>query len=485
MALVAGLVLLLNTAARRATADVSDLPRRHWEDTLMAVGLFVGDPQAERVSRESNEGEKLYERLRNRLIRTAQMAGIRPWEFWRTVRHGAIPRDSVLAPRFSDDTGRSRLAAAGFRIIGGVSPFLVTWVGALFVLPLFVWTAIELVWSGRGVAAGVFLGLVGASAFFVDVLSLSYSAAGFSVIAVLLVVPLAVYGVLNPSPSVGGWLTRGLLAGLFLAVCILCRSGAILVLAGFAAAMTGAWRLSQRTLPRLALGGAALALVVLPFILVRPDSYHEAWLGIWEGLGDFDRTKGHFFYDPEARKVLAEAGIVIPTSRPVWSRPAETEPFFRERVLRAIRDDPAWYGGILLKRAAATLTQAKLLPSRAETGRTYAPRQHPQQGHIDVYYGMTATADVFTVGRREWEAPLWLLWLPLLTLIVGAVGFVPAWRSEVALLAIVALAALTQPVLVTTAGAHETQAFLLVYLLAAALLGARLVPTGDPGAAVR
>lgn len=92
-----------------------------------------------------------------------------------------------------------------------------------------------------------------------------------------------------------------------------------------------------------------------------------------------------------------------------------------------------------------------------------------------MYYNMTATADVFVLGRHEGEVPLWLLWLPLLTLIVGGIAFMPGWRSELGLVAIVAAAATAQPVLVTTAGAHETQAFVLVYLLATAFLGASLL----------
>lgn len=472
-------MLLLNTAARRSKADVTNLPRRHWEDTCLAVGRYLGAPGARKAELQTPEGSALYTWMRKRLIRTTLNAGVRPWEFLATVRGGALPRDTVLAPRPSDDTGRAMLASLGFAAIGGVSPFLVFWVGPLFMIPLFIWVTLELSWAGRSLAAGLFVGLVAVSAYVVDVLSLSYSAAGFSTASLLLAVALAVYALLHPAPAVPGLLVRALLAGVFWAVCILCRSGAILSGIGLGLALVaGAWRVAT-TMRRFAvIFPGALVLLVLPFALVRPTSHHEAWLGVWEGLGDFDRTKGHTFADPEARKVLAAGGIVIPRTLPLNVRAAETEPFFRELVLRSIGEDPLWYGRILAKRVAATVTQVKLMPSRFASGSTFAARSHPQQGATDVYYSMTATADVFAVGHYQAEAPLWLLWLPLFALTLagcGAGGRFHEARRELGVVAILAVAALAQPVLVTTAGGLETQGFVLVYLLAAGFLGARMM----------
>lgn len=478
---MAGVLLLLNTAARRASLDVTDLPRRHWEDVTMAVGSYLGAAGAQRAELQSPEGGELYKWMRKRISRTAALDQIRPWEVLRTVRKGALPRDVILAPRPSDDTGRAMLVAAGFRLVGGVSPFMVTWVGPLFAVPLFLWVALELAWAGRSVVAGIFLGLCAVSAHVVDVLSLSYSAAGFGTASLLLTVALATYGFLNPAPTSRGLLVRSLLAGALFAICVLCRSGALLTLPGLlVAAAAAASRVARGLSLRLGVLAASAALLAVPYALVRPASHHEAWLGIWEGLGDFDRTKGHTFADSEARKVLAEGGIFIPRNLPLSVRAQETEPFFRGRVLEAVRSDPGWVAKILVRRMFATATQSKLVASRSDAGSSFLPRNHPQQGATDTYYRMTATADVFAMGRHEWEAPLWLLWWPLLALLLAGLGVglrSAPLRSELAVVATLAVAAMTPPVLVTTAGALETQGFLLVYLLATAFLASRLLGT--------
>ena len=123
-----------------------------------------------------------------------------------------------------------------------------------------------------------------------------------------------------------------------------------------------------------------------------------------------------------------------------------------------------------------TATQSKLVASRSDAGSSFLPRSHPQQGATDTYYRMAATADVFAMGRHEWEAPLWVLWWPLLALVLAGLGLRVSGPSLGARRrpATVAVAAMTPPVLVTTAGALETQGFLLVYLLAAAYLGSRV-----------
>ena len=114
---------------------------------------------------------------------------------------------------------------------------------------------------------------------------------------------------------------RSFLAGALFAICVLCRSGALLTLPGLLVAAAAAAARAARSFGlRIGVLAASAALLVVPYALVRPASHHEAWLGIWEGLGDFDRTKGHTFADSEARKVLAEGGIVIPRNLPLSVR---------------------------------------------------------------------------------------------------------------------------------------------------------------------
>jgi hypothetical protein len=67
------------------------------------------------------------------------------------------------------------------------------------------------------------------------------------------------------------------------------------------------------------------------------------------------------------------------------------------------------------------------------------------------------------------------LFLILRALILGLRGSPDALRSPALLVALLAAAAITLPVAITTAGALEPQAFVLAYLLAAAFLAEALV----------
>ena len=145
----------------------------------------------------------------------------------------------------------------------------------------------------------------------------------------------------------------------------------------------------------------------------------------------------------------------------------------RDLVLADIAGDPFWYAGILGKRALATASLWKLWPYRPRDGHSMRPRGHPHEGSIDEYYRMTKTADFVDLGTRELELPVTLILIPTgLLILASSLG---RWlfdrparrrlRSILALLGCISLAALVQPVLVTTAGALETQAFVLVYIL--------------------
>jgi hypothetical protein len=103
---------------------------------------------------------------------------------------------------------------------------------------------------------------------------------------------------------------------------------------------------------------------------------------------------------------------------------------------------------------------------------------------IDEYYRMTATADTFGFLWHEVELPVFLILAPTGALIV--LWAVRRWRPQgrasaartgrvLAFLGCVSASAATQPVLVTTASGHETQAFVLVYFLGFAFLVEELV----------
>jgi hypothetical protein len=148
-------------------------------------------------------------------------------------------------------------------------------------------------------------------------------------------------------------------------------------------------------------------------------------------------------------------------------------------VLRAVADDPGWYAGILARRLGAALSQWKILPRGS-----IRPATTPGEGAMDGYYGLTRTVDTFTAGARAVELPLPLLWVGPLALTVLAVRREDARRgAEVTLCLLVAT--LGVPLAVSTAGALETQAVALSWLLAGAfvlesLVGARLSGGAGP-----
>ena len=153
-------------------------------------------------------------------------------------------------------------------------------------------------------------------------------------------------------------------------------------------------------------------------------------------------------------------------------------------VLTDIRSDPWWYAAILRHRAFATVTLEKLWPWEPRDGQGIAASTHPQQGDLDKYYRLTRPVDWFVIGRQNIEAPVPLMLLPTAALFAiwfrarylrrrsmagtdsrasRGLGFGGAHPFLV--LACPVVAALGVPILVSTAGALETQAFALVYFL--------------------
>jgi hypothetical protein len=222
-----------------------------------------------------------------------------------------------------------------------------------------------------------------------------------------------------------------------------------------------------------------LALFTAHYALVREPRHHEVWLGVWEGLGDFDRTRGHAWDDDVAREVLRRAGAEPPERYPVWEYAPENEPLFRRLVFDDVRSAPGWYAGILARRLWATLAQIKLAPWAPLDGLSITPQGSPNEGAIDHYYGMATTADWIGLGPWRFELPLAVLEGPALLLVLlvvlgRGIARLRPWSARLApaafVLLCVAVAALGLPVLFTTAAGIETQAFVVVYFLGVALL---------------
>jgi hypothetical protein len=229
----------------------------------------------------------------------------------------------------------------------------------------------------------------------------------------------------------------------------------------------GAHRLGR---PWIGLGLGVTLLV--PLLLSSPRSHHAVWHALWEGMGDFDRTKGHVWSDIAAGAELAAAGVDPGTDATMKLVSPVSEAYFRHVVITEITQDPLWYAQILVRRMGATVFQTKLWPFHHATGRTFALSRFPNEGQIDGYYGWTRTVDLLGIGGRTLEIPIPLLMAPTALLGWTALRARTAERARGGLLCLscVAVGASTFPVLLTTASAFETQIFALVYFIGAVLL---------------
>jgi hypothetical protein len=466
---VVAAVLLANTAAWTASTNYADLTswRRLWEDLAHATNAFLDSSQPAARARTERSADVVAAYRQVVLEKVAELE-LRPHQFWRTLRSRPfLPHRAPLAEGAFDDRGRADLLGWGFRLLGGVSPFLILWLGALAAVPVLLWTAWEFGEACRPVAGTLFLLLVACSPFVVEALALARSSIGFYVLAVLVLVPLAVYAVLGRGGSLRGLAWRAALATLFFTLAAWCRGGVLLLFPGFALALAVAFERvrpphlgrAQRVLAILGLLAAFLG----PFAVLRPAGHHDVWAATWEGLGDFDREKGHTWSDPAAEELVALQGVR-------GLRNAESEQVLKAIVLRHIREDPGWYASILLKRVGATLTQWKLWPWGPRDGIHLRRASSPNEGYTDKYWGYTTTVDCFGLGSVVKEVPITVLLLPTLALLAAAAARRRGGWGPPAVVGMVAAATLPLPVLISTAGGLETEAFALAYFLGAAFL---------------
>lgn len=472
--LAASTLLLWNTAALTAETSYADLAayRRLWSDLAFAINGYLEPAVTVPAAPSDSSSAETVERYRQILLLRIQERGIRPTQFWRALRGRAFLLEwGPLEAAPYDDPGRALLLTAAFRSRHGISPFLILWLGAFCCIPIILWTAWEFFMADQPVAGTIFVFGLASSPYVVEMLALPRYAVGFYGLALLLLVPLSVYALLRTSPSLKGLIIRAVLIGVGFGVCALSRSSSLLLLAGFYLALFLGVR---RALPRethgwhnLAVSMAVFLLFLTPYLAMRRPQRHDVWQPLWEGLGDFDRTKGHAWSDPVAEQVVKKAG-----GEALWTPRSET--IFRALVLEDLRDDPVWYATILAKRLCTTVAQWKLWPWTPRDGISIRRRSSPNEGFIDKYYGYTTTVDHVGFGSWRVEVPVSLLLLP--TALFVALPWLPArfrsaarygWRAggHLGLIGCVGFAALPLPVLITTAGAQETQAFALVYLL--------------------
>jgi len=466
-AVAAGFALLIANAlavrAGRPLFDVVPITYRYWEDVRAGAaslqgassdGAFVPasvDPFTHAVAAESSG------------------LGIGVAHFWRAIPIARLPTPSTGRITALEDVGRARLLALCFRALDGVAPYLLLWIPALLAMPTLCALALAFASMARPVAGIVVSVLIGASAFFADALFLAYSPFGFYLVALFLLGAFSAWVVgdaARTARSAHFVLAAGI--GLVLALCAACRGGVLLLLPGYLA--SGAVLAARCGRARWWTAAPIVALLIAPSILFRPSESHNVWISAWQGLGDFDLERGHVWSDAAAKRTVRAHGVAD-------LRSAEAERTMRGLVLADVRADPAWYAAILARRVRAVVLQEKIAPWRQE--RPLAAPNGPGEGAMDAYYGLTRHADTFVVAGNGLEAPTWALWGPLALIAVLAAGgrriglslaAESRWRDDVLVLVPVAVGALGVPVLISTAGAFETQAFLIVHLAAAALL---------------
>jgi hypothetical protein len=480
-ALLSAALLALNTPAVRPDRDLATLAPagyKFWEDLAIAVAAQVNHERAATawtVRYEDWPAASIGD-LREVVAAAVDARGIRSWQFWRTIPSAAFREQETVVIRSLDDRGRAVLLGRAFRLLGGVAPYLLVWLGAVSSLPVLAWTAYESFAAGRAVAGAIFLALVGATPFVAEMLALAYSSAGFYLLGLLLLVPLALYAARAHALSRAGLHGRALAAGSLFAAYAICRSAVVLLLPAFVLALAVcAWRLRPAGEPArpwwrdpfLGTTVVAVLLFAAPYAVFKHHQRHEVWLSLWEGLGDFDRTKGHSWSDAEAKRAVRAAG------GGEYLRTPHNEGVFFRMTMNDIAGDPLWYATILAKRVLSTLTQRKLWPSAAHSGSSIAPASHRGEGVMDAYYRLTTTADWLGVGRGRAEMPVWLLALPGAGLVLAAIvrrrapssASTDRLRLSALVLGGLAAAALITPVVTTTAAAAEPQGFVLVYLL--------------------
>lgn len=440
--------------------------RRYWSDYCSAARSFL-DATPHAPSTDLSTASLLCQR---ETAAAAGKAGIRPWEFWRTVAAGDLRSivETTPPPEMSEDRGRVALASLGFALRGGVAPLFPYWMAVLAFAPVTFWIAWEFLRAGCPWAGFCLLLLLALSPFVGDCLVFVHSGLGFYLGAWGVLVALSCYATLAPRISVTGLLWRALLAGLVLSVFVWCRSGVAMLVPGFLLALViGARRLGR---PWVGLGLAATLLV--PVLLSPARSHHAVWHALWEGMGDFDRTKDHVWTDKAGRAKLAAAGVDPGPDATMQLVSPVSEDYFRRVIITEISRDPFWYAQILVRRIGATLFQTKLWPFRDPSGRTFALKRFPNEGQIDAYYGWTRTVDLLGIGRRTWEIPIALLIAPTAVLGWIALRGRAAERARRSLLCLscVAVGASASPVLITVGSAFEVQIFALVYFIGTVLL---------------
>jgi hypothetical protein len=510
LAVTGACVLLMANASFRVGGSTPRELFQYWrssDDFAIAAG-YAGRgefPVAPYRVRDTirRERDPRFVEYRQRLNEQMAENGVEPSTFWRTVPPLSLSPDRKwrAAERF-DDGGRALLLGLCYRAMGGAAPFLLHWLGVLMTVPLFVMVFLECRKAGHAVAGGVLMALLAASGFFVDMLTLGYSAVSFHVMALLVLVGLSVYALGGPAPTIRGLLVRSLALGFLLGVFAIGRGTVLSILPAFVLALAvGVLRALPSAagrpvaLRRAGLLAADVALLSLPYmglnVIVdgmvekvmtsrgRPmmPRYHDPALLLWKGLGDFDRTKGYEFRDKAGERAIIQGSEKGNAAR-------DQEIHLRKVILGDIQEDPLWFASILLKRAVSTITLYKVWPYGPWDGTSIIPAASSNEGVIDSYYSIAAHSDFYRLGPFAGELPIFVFLAPTVLFLMAAglprirsraPALAAAARSGLGVAMLLSVGVLATPVLITTATAFEPECFVMVHLVACAFLVQGLV----------
>ncbi len=344
---------------------------RFWDDAYVAVSRYL-DWKYGTKRRPGNPDEDVAA-VKDVLVSKTGEAGIRPYEFWRTIRDAPflrVQRQTWIPPL--EDPGRPILIAAGFTLLGGVSPYLLIWIGTLASIPALLWILGEARASHVPLAGSLFVALCVSSPFVVESLSLPHSPVAFYLIAAFILIAFGLYAFLGERGSLRGLLVRASAASLGFAVCCTCRAGALVMAPAFGLAVLFA---AGRVCPRRFRGGlvrqcllAALltGVFVVPYLVLRPPQHHNFWISYWEGLGDYGTDRGYSWYDRDLKRWLAARGRT-PFEHPRYVS-HDDDVYVGQAVRRDILAHPAWFAAVLGRRFVDTVSLAKLGPHGAWDG---------------------------------------------------------------------------------------------------------------------
>ena len=486
VALIAVSVLGYNTRVRR-NESLTDLEYaewvdgqvysmaswRFWDDTYVAVSRYLDRRYG--AKRGPGNPDEDVAAVKDVLVRKTGEAGIRSYEFWRTIRDAPllrVHRQTWIPPL--EDPGRPILLAAAFLLLGGVAPYLLIWIGTLASIPALLWILGEARASRVPLAGSLFVALCVSSPFVVESLSLPHSAVAFYLIAAFLLVAFGLYAFLGEGGSPRGFLARASAASLGFALCCTCRAGTLLMAPVFglavlvAAARVWPRRVHGGLVRQCLLAGLLTGVFVAPYLVFRPPQHHNFWISYWEGLGDYGTDRGYSWYDRDLKRWLAAHGRK-PFEHPRYVS-HDDDVYVGQAVRRDILAHPAWLAAVLGRRFVDTVGLAKLSPHGAWDGYSIEPPA--------LHYKYTTPVDWVGFARWKVEVPTVILYAG--TLLLLSWWALAACRSRdetkrrlerrLSLLLALGAATLALPVLMTTAAGMETETYALTHFLGLSLL---------------